>query len=94
MLSYLAESRRLDNSRMPMNSGVTLRYPDLASGLAALRHAIGSAHGAATPVQALLFDLGGVLIDIDFERIPCQAVHSTLLTRIRRFCRRHRIPAA
>ena len=35
MLSYLAESRRLDNSRMLEELGVTLRYPDLASGLAA-----------------------------------------------------------
>ena len=35
MLSYLAESRRLDNSRMLDELGVTLRYPDLASGLAA-----------------------------------------------------------
>ncbi|MCB1789981.1 MAG: SDR family oxidoreductase [Gammaproteobacteria bacterium] len=35
LLSYLAESRRLDNSRMRTELGVRLRYPDLASGLAA-----------------------------------------------------------
>ena len=35
MLSYLRESRRLDNSRMLSLSGVTLRYPTLGQGLAA-----------------------------------------------------------
>lgn len=35
MLSYLAESKRLDNRRMREELGVTLRYPDLANGLAA-----------------------------------------------------------
>lgn len=35
MLSYLAESRRLDNRRMLDELGVTLRYPDLTSGLQA-----------------------------------------------------------
>jgi hypothetical protein len=35
MLSYLAESRRLSNRRMLRELGVRLRYPDLASGLAA-----------------------------------------------------------
>ncbi|MGB5648435.1 MAG: SDR family NAD(P)-dependent oxidoreductase, partial [Sedimenticolaceae bacterium] len=34
MLSYLGESRRLDNRKMLGQLGVTLRYPDLASGLA------------------------------------------------------------
>ena len=34
MLSYLAESRRLDNRRMLAELGVTLRYPELAAGLA------------------------------------------------------------
>lgn len=34
MMSYLTESRRLDNRRMREELGVTLRYPDLASGLA------------------------------------------------------------
>ena len=33
-LSYLRESRRLDNRRMVAELGVELRYPDLASGLA------------------------------------------------------------
>ncbi|BAO45527.1 SDR family oxidoreductase [Thiolapillus brandeum] len=33
MRSYLAESRRIDNSRMLRELGVTLRYPDLDSGL-------------------------------------------------------------
>ena len=33
MLSYLTESRRMDNRRMLQQLGVTLRYPDLASGL-------------------------------------------------------------
>jgi nucleoside-diphosphate-sugar epimerase len=36
MLSYLAESRRLDNRRMLTELGVTLRYPELAAGLADL----------------------------------------------------------
>jgi nucleoside-diphosphate-sugar epimerase len=36
MLSYLAESRRLDNRRMLAELGVTLRYPELAAGLADL----------------------------------------------------------
>jgi len=35
MLSYLAESRRLDNRKMIRELGVKLRYPDLASGLQA-----------------------------------------------------------
>jgi nucleoside-diphosphate-sugar epimerase len=33
MLSYLTESRRLDNRRMREELGVRLRYPELASGL-------------------------------------------------------------
>jgi len=35
MLSYLAESRRLDSRKMVRQLGVALRYPDLASGLKA-----------------------------------------------------------
>lgn len=35
LLSFLEESRRLDNRRMLEELGVTLRYPDLASGLPA-----------------------------------------------------------
>ncbi len=35
MLSYLAESRRLDNRRMREQLGVVLQYPDLATGLPA-----------------------------------------------------------
>ncbi len=35
MLSYLRESRRLDNRRMLQEFGITLKYPDLQSGLAA-----------------------------------------------------------
>ncbi|PLX77329.1 MAG: NAD(P)-dependent oxidoreductase [Desulfuromonas sp.] len=37
MLSYLRESRRLDNRRMLEKLGVELRYPDLRSGLRAIR---------------------------------------------------------
>lgn len=33
MLSYLAESRRIDNRRLREELGVELMYPDLASGL-------------------------------------------------------------
>jgi nucleoside-diphosphate-sugar epimerase len=33
MLSYLSETRRMDNRRMLDRLGVTLRYPELASGL-------------------------------------------------------------
>ena len=33
MLSYLTETRRMDNRRMRERLGVTLRYPDLESGL-------------------------------------------------------------
>ena len=33
MLSYLTESRRMDNSKLLRNLGITLRYPDLESGL-------------------------------------------------------------
>jgi len=36
MLSYLNESRRIDNDKMLQELGITLRYPDLAAGLAAL----------------------------------------------------------
>jgi nucleoside-diphosphate-sugar epimerase len=36
MLSYLIESRRMRNTRMLTELGITLKYPDLASGLAAL----------------------------------------------------------
>jgi nucleoside-diphosphate-sugar epimerase len=39
MLSYLRESRRLDNRKMLDQLGVTLRYPQLAQGLAACRQA-------------------------------------------------------
>ena len=39
MLSYLRESRRLDNRRMRELLGVEPIYPDLASGLAACRAA-------------------------------------------------------
>jgi nucleoside-diphosphate-sugar epimerase len=35
MQSYLAESRRIDNTRMRTELGVVLRYPDLDAGLAA-----------------------------------------------------------
>ncbi len=35
MLSYLSESRRIDNRRMLDELGVTLRYPDLETGLRA-----------------------------------------------------------
>ena len=37
MLSYLAESRRLDNRRLREELGVTLRYPTLETGLPACR---------------------------------------------------------
>ncbi|AMV71020.1 SDR family oxidoreductase [Desulfuromonas carbonis] len=37
LLSYLGESRRIDNRRVLSELGVTLRYPDLARGLAACR---------------------------------------------------------
>jgi nucleoside-diphosphate-sugar epimerase len=33
MLSYLTESRRLDNHKLLIELGITLRYPDLAAGL-------------------------------------------------------------
>lgn len=36
MLSYLTESRRMRNARLLEELGITLDYPDLASGLAAL----------------------------------------------------------
>ena len=36
MLSYLAESKRIDNTLMKENLGVVPVYPDLASGLSAL----------------------------------------------------------
>jgi hypothetical protein len=35
MLSFLEESKRLDNRRMLSELGVRLRYPDLSSGLRA-----------------------------------------------------------
>jgi len=35
LLSYLGESRRLDNTKLVRELGVTLRYPDLSSGLPA-----------------------------------------------------------
>jgi nucleoside-diphosphate-sugar epimerase len=44
MLSYLRESRRMDNSRMRKELGVTLTYPDLRAGLA-------SCGEASAPVQ-------------------------------------------
>jgi hypothetical protein len=34
MLSYLAESKRIDSRRMRVELGVELMYPDLAAGLA------------------------------------------------------------
>jgi nucleoside-diphosphate-sugar epimerase len=36
MLSYLTESRRLDNSKLLRKLGITLQYPDLAAGLRGL----------------------------------------------------------
>jgi len=38
MLSYLTESRRMDNRKLLREFALQLRYPDLAAGLAALRH--------------------------------------------------------
>ncbi len=38
--SYLSESRRIDNRKMLRELGVTLRHPDLESGLAACRRAM------------------------------------------------------
>lgn len=40
MLSYLSESRRIDNTRMRTELGVALRYPTLADGLRACPEAI------------------------------------------------------
>ncbi|WPL17329.1 NAD dependent epimerase/dehydratase family protein [Thiorhodovibrio winogradskyi] len=37
MLSYMRESRRLDNARLREELGIALRYPDLTAGLAGLR---------------------------------------------------------
>jgi hypothetical protein len=37
MLSYLDESRRIENRRLVEELGVQLRYPDLEAGLAAIR---------------------------------------------------------
>ena len=37
MLSYVTESRRLDNRKMREKLGVELLYPTLAAGLAACR---------------------------------------------------------
>lgn len=37
MLSYLTESRRMDNSKLLREFGITLRYPDLESGLRGLK---------------------------------------------------------
>ncbi|MBK1649348.1 NAD-dependent epimerase/dehydratase family protein [Rhabdochromatium marinum] len=37
MLSYLRESRRLDNQRLRTELGIELRYPNLAAGLSAVR---------------------------------------------------------
>jgi hypothetical protein len=33
LLSFMSESRRLDNQRMLQELGVRLRYPDVAAGL-------------------------------------------------------------
>jgi nucleoside-diphosphate-sugar epimerase len=41
MLSYLGESRRLDNRKMLEELGVVLRFPNLSSGLRAVRDAEG-----------------------------------------------------
>jgi nucleoside-diphosphate-sugar epimerase len=41
MLSYLCESRRMDNRKLLQEFAIALRYPDLASGLAALPGAKG-----------------------------------------------------
>ncbi|MDH5470781.1 MAG: SDR family NAD(P)-dependent oxidoreductase, partial [Gammaproteobacteria bacterium] len=35
MLSFLADSRRISNDKMLQALGITLQYPDLATGLAA-----------------------------------------------------------
>lgn len=40
MLSFLAESRRVDNHKLLTQLGVRLAYPDLASGLTACREAL------------------------------------------------------
>ena len=37
LLSFMSESRRLDNTRMKREFGIRLRYPNVADGLAALR---------------------------------------------------------
>ena len=38
MLSYLKESRRINNTKLIQELGVRLQYPDLAAGLAELQH--------------------------------------------------------
>jgi nucleoside-diphosphate-sugar epimerase len=42
MLSYLGESRRLDNTKLLRDLGVTLLYPDLAAGLEAIKRPQGN----------------------------------------------------
>ncbi len=49
MLSYLLESRRLDNRRMLERLGVRLAYPDLKSGLKAIRDATAGESRAGAP---------------------------------------------
>jgi len=39
MMTYLGESRRLDNRKLLEATGITLRYPDLQAGLAAITQA-------------------------------------------------------
>ena len=45
MRSYLAESKRIDNSLMKTHLGVVPRYPDLATGLAGLGRGVTGASG-------------------------------------------------
>ena len=49
MLSYMAESRRMDNSRMLARLGIRLLYPDLASGLKACLS--GEANACSAPLR-------------------------------------------
>jgi nucleoside-diphosphate-sugar epimerase len=45
MLSYLEESRRLDNTKLLQGLGITLRYPDLTAGLESIKRPYGVSGG-------------------------------------------------
>ena len=79
MLSYMAESRRMDNSRMLARLGIRLLYPDLASGLKACTGTRTNRRSTARPAHLLapVHPLETALYFRQIDYALCRATCST-----------------